>query len=248
MGVPRLNVAHVRELRCPVTPLKEQRRIVAKLEALRARGSRAREAVAAVPRLLENLRQSILAAAFRGDLTKDWRAKHEDFEPATDLLKHIRIERRRKWEETDSPSHVFTAEAYAGQAEADIEDILGNDLYLALVNACYGLKTKQMVAACPTGTRVVKHVEDHFRTLTGAAEFDHFTRCEPPPTTNSSNRVSAVSPRPSEVPPSPNPYTLPLTVPALVRVQGSINRHGTAACAGLVLAFSGQPLPRTEPF
>ncbi|MDX2053628.1 MAG: restriction endonuclease subunit S [Polyangiaceae bacterium] len=82
-------------------PLNEQRRIVAKLEALQARSRRARGALDAVPPLLEKLRQSILAAAFRGDLTKDWRAKHKNVEPASELLKRIRTERRRKWEESE---------------------------------------------------------------------------------------------------------------------------------------------------
>jgi type I restriction enzyme S subunit len=82
-------------------PLNEQRRIVAKLEALQARSRRAREALDAVPPLLEKLRQSILAAAFRGDLTKDWRAKHKDVEPASELLKRIRAERKKKWEEAE---------------------------------------------------------------------------------------------------------------------------------------------------
>lgn len=82
-------------------PLNEQRRIVAKLEALQARSRRAREALDTVPALLEKLRQSILAAAFRGDLTKDWRAKHPDVEPASELLKRIRSERRRRWEESE---------------------------------------------------------------------------------------------------------------------------------------------------
>jgi len=100
-GVPRLNVGDVRELQCPLPPLNEQRRIVAKLEALQARSRRAREALDAVPPLLEKLRQSILAAAFRGDLTKDWRAKHKDVEPASELLKRIRTERKKKWEEAE---------------------------------------------------------------------------------------------------------------------------------------------------
>ena len=82
-------------------PLNEQRRIVAKLEALQARSRRARAALDAVPPLLEKLRQSILAAAFRGDLTKDWRAKHKNVEPAEELLARIRVERRKKWEETE---------------------------------------------------------------------------------------------------------------------------------------------------
>jgi type I restriction enzyme S subunit len=82
-------------------PLPEQRRIVAKLESLQARSRRAREALDAVPPLLEKLRQSILAAAFRGDLTKDWREKHPDVEPASELLKRIRVKRRKKWEESE---------------------------------------------------------------------------------------------------------------------------------------------------
>ncbi len=35
--------------------------------------------------------------------------------------------------------HVFSADQYAGAAEADIEDILGRDFYAGLVNAAYGL-------------------------------------------------------------------------------------------------------------
>lgn len=82
-------------------PLNEQRRIVAKLEDLLARSRRAKHALDAIPPLLEKLRQSILAAAFRGDLTADWRAKNPDFEPAEELLKRIRTERRKKWEEAE---------------------------------------------------------------------------------------------------------------------------------------------------
>ncbi len=101
VGLQNLNLQQVSEVRVDLPPLNEQRRIVAKLEALQARSLRAREALDAVPPLLEKLRQSILAAAFRGDLTKDWRAKHKDVEPASELLKRIRIERRKKWEEAE---------------------------------------------------------------------------------------------------------------------------------------------------
>jgi type I restriction enzyme S subunit len=100
------NIAHLgagrfADMELALPPLDEQRRIVAKLDALQARSRRAREALDAVPPLLEKLRQSILAAAFRGDLTKDWRAKNPDVEPATELLKRIRIERHKKWEEAE---------------------------------------------------------------------------------------------------------------------------------------------------
>lgn len=100
------NIAHLgagrfADMDFPLPPLNEQRRIVAKLDALQSRSRRSREALDAVPPLLEKLRQSILAAAFRGDLTKDWRAKNKDVEPATELLKRIRLERRKKWEESE---------------------------------------------------------------------------------------------------------------------------------------------------
>lgn len=85
----------------PVPPLNEQRRIVDKIEALNAKSRRAKEALEAIPPLLEKFRQSILAAAFRGDLTADWRAKNPDVEPASKLLERIRTERRRRWEEAE---------------------------------------------------------------------------------------------------------------------------------------------------
>jgi type I restriction enzyme S subunit len=96
-----INLDILRQIEMPLPPFNEQRRIVAKLEALQARSRRAREALDAVPPLLEKLRQSILAAAFRGDLTKDWRAKQKDLEPATELLKRISTARRQKWESTE---------------------------------------------------------------------------------------------------------------------------------------------------
>ena len=51
-----------------------------------------------MPALLEQYRQSVLAAAFRGDLTADWRKTHPDAEPASVLLDRIRLDRRRRWE------------------------------------------------------------------------------------------------------------------------------------------------------
>jgi type I restriction enzyme, S subunit len=99
--VANLDLPRFYSYRVPVAPLNEQRRIVAKLEELQARSRRAREALEAVPPLLEKLRQSILAAAFRGDLTKDWRAQNPNPEPASALLARIRTERRKKWEESE---------------------------------------------------------------------------------------------------------------------------------------------------
>jgi type I restriction enzyme S subunit len=63
----------VQNITIPIPPFNEQRRIVAKLDNLFARTRRAREELEHIPRLVEHYKQAILAAAFRGELTKDWR-------------------------------------------------------------------------------------------------------------------------------------------------------------------------------
>jgi type I restriction enzyme S subunit len=73
------------EFEIPLPPLSEQRRIVDKIEALTTRSRRAREALDTLPALIDRYRQSILAAAFRGDLTAEWRQKY----PAADANHRI---------------------------------------------------------------------------------------------------------------------------------------------------------------
>lgn len=58
----------------PIAPTSEQRRIVAKLDALLARVRAARDRLARVPTILKRFRRSVLAAASSGQLTEDWRA------------------------------------------------------------------------------------------------------------------------------------------------------------------------------
>jgi type I restriction enzyme S subunit len=100
VNINNLRPSHIAELPLTLPPLAEHKRIVAKIEELTTRSRRANEALDTVPPLLDQLRQSILAAAFRGDLTADWRAKNPDVEPADKLLARIRAERRRRWETT----------------------------------------------------------------------------------------------------------------------------------------------------
>ena len=69
-------------------PLNEQKRIVAKIEALQTRSSAVKEELEAIKPLLDQFRQSVLASAFRGDLTKDWRSQNPDVEPAEKLFKN----------------------------------------------------------------------------------------------------------------------------------------------------------------
>jgi type I restriction enzyme S subunit len=128
----RISRGNLGTVEFPVPPTAEQKRIVAKIEALQARSDAAKEALDAIPPLLEKFRQSVLAAAFRGDLTKKWREAHPDAEPASELLKRIRAERRRKWQEANpkkqyvEPEPVDTEglpELPAGWCWASLEEL-----------------------------------------------------------------------------------------------------------------------------
>jgi type I restriction enzyme, S subunit len=80
------------ELTIDIPPLNEQRRIVSTIEQMTDRSHKARAALEDVPKLIAQFRQSALAAAFRGDLTADWREKNPDVEPASEFLQRIGIE------------------------------------------------------------------------------------------------------------------------------------------------------------
>ena len=86
-------------------PLNEQRRIADRIDALQAKSRRAREALQEAQVLLKQFRQSVLHAAFRGDLTATWREEHPDAQPAAELLKRIRTERRKRWEEAEQTKY-----------------------------------------------------------------------------------------------------------------------------------------------
>lgn len=74
--VKHLSSKTIGQIPLPFPSLPEQKRIVSKLDSLFARSTKVRDELAHIPRLIERYKQAILSAAFRGDLTADWRAKH----------------------------------------------------------------------------------------------------------------------------------------------------------------------------
>lgn len=90
----KLTQAALNAVKLPCPPLAEQRRIVEKVEALTARSRRAREALDALPALIDRYRQSILAAAFRGDLTAEWREVRGLKSNADQYIKQLQEERK----------------------------------------------------------------------------------------------------------------------------------------------------------
>jgi type I restriction enzyme, S subunit len=95
-AIPGLTREEAYDIPIPLPPLNEQRRIVAKLNSLFARSRRAREQLARVSGLCDRYKQAVLAAAFRGDLTADWREENPDVETASELLKQIQLKRQEK--------------------------------------------------------------------------------------------------------------------------------------------------------
>jgi type I restriction enzyme S subunit len=68
----KLSLERFRGLNVELPPVPEQRRIVAKLDELLTSSRRAREALDAVPALLDQYRKSLLAVAFWGEGPKGW--------------------------------------------------------------------------------------------------------------------------------------------------------------------------------
>jgi type I restriction enzyme, S subunit len=73
VGQQRVPADYLKNHSIPLPPLKEQRRIVTKVDGLTARTARARKELDRVPALIARYKSAILALAFKGDLTKDWR-------------------------------------------------------------------------------------------------------------------------------------------------------------------------------
>jgi type I restriction enzyme, S subunit len=106
------NKADLEEINVPLPPLPEQRRIVAKIDSLSAKSKRTRDHLDHIPRLGEKYKQAILAAAFRGELTQEWRATRSD---------------RRSWRHTTIGE---IAQVASGHTPKGIEDALRPDAEL----------------------------------------------------------------------------------------------------------------------
>ncbi|CAQ90574.1 restriction endonuclease subunit S [Escherichia fergusonii] len=96
-GVKHLRVADVESLTYPLPPIEEQHEIVRRVEQLFAYADTIEKQVNNALARVNNLTQSILAKAFRGELTAQWRAENPDLisgeNSAAALLEKIKAER-----------------------------------------------------------------------------------------------------------------------------------------------------------
>ncbi|ELI5878570.1 restriction endonuclease subunit S [Vibrio parahaemolyticus] len=74
--VPSIRKSDVEEITIPLPPLNEQIRIANKLDSILAKVDKAQARLDKIPAILKRFRQSVLAAATSGELTKEWRAEN----------------------------------------------------------------------------------------------------------------------------------------------------------------------------
>lgn len=89
IAVPNVNGSKLKSVRLPLAPLSEQRRIVARIDALFAEIAEGEAALAAARKGLDTFRRALLKAAVTGELTKDWRADNPVTETGRDVLTRI---------------------------------------------------------------------------------------------------------------------------------------------------------------
>ena len=98
-AIPGLNRDDAYASEVSVPPFFEQRRIVAKIEEMFSKLDAGVEELEKAKAQLKRYRQSVLKAAFSGELTKEWREaranRQEPIETAKELLERIRKERQQ---------------------------------------------------------------------------------------------------------------------------------------------------------
>lgn len=88
VGHKRVPKDYLLETELPLAPLNEQKRIADKLDAVLARVDACRDRLDRIPAILKRFRQSVLAAAFTGRLTKDFRLQ-TSLSSVLDCLKDV---------------------------------------------------------------------------------------------------------------------------------------------------------------
>ena len=122
-AIPHLFQKDIKKLRALVPPIKEQQRIVAKLEALLGKVDACQKRLEHIPTLLKRFRQAVLAAACSGRLTADGRDQNPDVEIASDLLIRIKTTRLASAQNTKEKNQI--AEAFQIDQLAVETDELG---------------------------------------------------------------------------------------------------------------------------
>jgi type I restriction enzyme S subunit len=140
--MPRIRTEDLLKMPIPTPPASEQRRIVARLEELLGRVETCRKRLEQVPRLLKQFRQSVLATAFSGRLTGDWREENADALSADEILTNIN-NKRAKWLESEIKKNSSEAKRLKRTLDEhtfetpDDAEIPPSWSWSSLLNACW---------------------------------------------------------------------------------------------------------------
>jgi type I restriction enzyme S subunit len=96
VGIPHVDPALLWSYNFPIPPLREQHRIVAKIEELFSDLDKGVEALKTAQQQLKVYRQGVLKWAFEGKLTEEWRKQQKDLPTASQLLEKIKAEREKQ--------------------------------------------------------------------------------------------------------------------------------------------------------
>lgn len=100
IGQPNVNGSKLSQLKIPIPPASEQKRIVSKIEELFTKLDAGEAELKKAKQQIKLYKKSILKSAVEGKLTEEWRKDHQDkIEPSSVLLEKILKERKGKWEE-----------------------------------------------------------------------------------------------------------------------------------------------------
>jgi type I restriction enzyme S subunit len=121
-GQARVPIDYLRDLELPIAPLAEQRRIVAKVEALLDQVRRAKDRLDRVPLILKRFRQTVLTAASSGRLTESWRDQRTALSTGADVIRAARQEAttRSGDESTSGEAEIPATWAWASLGEITV--------------------------------------------------------------------------------------------------------------------------------
>lgn len=134
--VASINTSSLQGFKVPLAPSPEQRRIVAKIEALFSEIDHGVEELKAAQQKLKRARQALLKAAFEGKLTARWRAENPDkLESPEALRRRIQAEReayhRRQLEEWEKAVEAWKASGSEGRRprKPRLDKIINNPFF-----------------------------------------------------------------------------------------------------------------------
>ena len=96
---PNISAGKIHALKTTLTPLPIQRAIVSKIEELFSSLDNGIANLIKAQAQLKIYRQAVLKKAFEGELTKEWRKKQTNLPSADELLKQIKEERQKHYEQ-----------------------------------------------------------------------------------------------------------------------------------------------------